>query len=368
MITHASGVPLRSAAAQNATGGGTSRGTVAVTIRATRYLLALLCAVGVTLMLSGQRAAFAQNPFAQRMDTQELGDGVELLRIRSNFYVLAGAGANVGIQLGEDGAVVVDTGDAAHADRLVAELKKLGPYPIRYIINTGAEADHVGGNEKVAKAGRTLLNIGKANDPASILAADGVLARLSAATGVAAVYPEGAWPTESFLQSRKYMFLNDEGIEVLRQPNAHAAGDSLVFFRRSDVVMAGDIIDVRRFPVIDLEHEGSINGEIAALDRIVELAIPSVPIVSREAGTVVVPGHGRLLDQTDVVDYRDMVTIVRDRIASLRKEGKSLKEVKAANPTQGYRKRYGSDKGPWTTDMFVEAVFKSLAADTSEQR
>lgn len=342
-------------------------GTALVTIRVVRRLL-VLCA-GAVLVLGGQRAAFAQ-----QLESQALGDGIELFKVRSNFYVLTGLGANVGIQFGTDGVVVVDAGDAAHADRLIAEIKKLTPGLIRYIINTNADADHVGGNQKVAKAGKSFLAArGPFGPPpnggaAAILASEGVLTRMSTATGAAA-FPEAAWPTEAAIpDARKYLYLNDDGIEVMAQPNAHSDSDSLVFFRRSDVVMVGDIVDMRRFPVIDLAGGGSINGEIAALNRIINLAIPSVPIVSREAGTVIVPSHGRILDQTDVVEYRDVVTIVRDRVQDLIKQGKSLAEVKAADPTQGYRKRYGSDTGPWTTDMFVEAVYKSLAANKSGPR
>jgi cyclase len=156
------------------------------------------------------------------------------------------------------------------------------------------------------------------------------------------------------------MYLNGEGIETLHQPAALADGDSMVFFRRSDVVVAGDILDSTRFPVIDLARGGSVQGEIDALNRLVELAIPSIPLVWREGGTLVVPGHGYVHEQLDVVEYRDMVTIVRDRVQALIEAGRSLDEVKAAAPTQGYTRRYGADTGPWTTDMFVEAVYRSL--------
>lgn len=339
--------------------------TALMTIRVIRYLLTLPCVMGAAWMLGGPQAAFAQN-----IDSQPLGDGMELFQVRPNFYVLTGAGSNIGVQLGVDGAVVVDAGDAAHADRLVAELKKLTSHnPIRYVIDTSADADHVGGNEKVAKAGRNLTLTGNAarstvNTAAAIVGAGPVLLRMSVAG-----YPESATPTDAFVGTpRYYMYLNGEGIEVLHQENAHTDGDSFVFFRRSDVVMAGDIIDIRRFPVIDLANGGSVNGEIEALNRLIELAIPSIPIISREAGTVVVPSHGRLLDQTDVVEYRDMVVVVRDRIQQLMKKGRTLAQIKTANPTRGYTKRYGSDTGSWTTDMFVEAVYKSLAADGSKQR
>jgi glyoxylase-like metal-dependent hydrolase (beta-lactamase superfamily II) len=156
------------------------------------------------------------------------------------------------------------------------------------------------------------------------------------------------------------MYLNGEGIELLHQPAAHTDGDVMVFFRRSDVVVAGDVLDTTRFPVIDAARGGSINGEIAALNRLVDLAIPSVPIVSREAGTLVIAGHGRVCDQTDVAEYRDMTTIVRDRIRDLKKAGMSLDQVKASSPTRGYTRRYGSDNGPWTTSNFVEGVYKTL--------
>lgn len=161
------------------------------------------------------------------------------------------------------------------------------------------------------------------------------------------------------------MFLNGEGIEVWHLPDAHTDGDSIVFFRRSDVVVAGNILDLRRFPVIDLARGGSVQGEIDALSRIVDLAIPSVPIVTREGGTLVIPGNGRVCDQFDVVEYRDMVVIIRDRIRALIQAGKTLEQVKAATPAAGFVRRYGSNTGPWTTDMFVEAVYKSLLREKS---
>ena len=163
------------------------------------------------------------------------------------------------------------------------------------------------------------------------------------------------------------MFLNGEGIEILHQQAAHTDGDAIVFFRRSDVVMAGDVFDTRAFPVIDVAKGGGINGEIAALQKLVDTAIPSVPIVSREEGTLVVPGHGRICDQLDVVDYRDMVTIIRDRIRDLMKRGLTLEQIKAAAPARGYVRRYGSDTGSWTTNDFVEAVYRTMGRSMSEK-
>jgi cyclase len=291
-------------------------------------------------------------------------DGLETLEVRPSFFVIAGAGANVGVQVGDDGVVVVDAGSAAGAPALLAAIKRISSKPIRYVIDTGPDADHVGGNEVLSNAGEQLFggsNLGggapnAANSVAPILAAEGVLRHM-------ATSPAAAWPTEVFHYARKYMYLNGEAIEVLHQPAAHTDSDVFAFFRRSDVVVAGDVLDTRQFPVIDVERGGSIQGEIAALGRLVDLAVPSVPVVTREAGTIVVPGHGHLCDQYDVVEYRDMVTIIRDRVRDLIKAGRSLTEVKSAQPAKGYIGRYGNQAGAWTTDRFIEAIYRSLAKE-----
>ena len=297
------------------------------------------------------------------------GQALEVLQVRPNFYMIAGAGGNIGVQVGEDGAVVVDSGSAANVDAVLAEIKKLTSAPIRYVIDTSADGDHVGGNEKLSLAGETLFTgrtIGLptefAGTAASVLSTENVLTRMSAAQPA---YAAAALPTETFFYPRKYMFLNGEGIEVLHQPAAHTDGDAIVFFRRSDVVMAGDVLDTTRFPVIDVAKGGTIDGEIAALNRLVDIAIPSVPIVSREVGTSIIPGHGHICDQLDVVEYRDMVTIIRDRVRDLIKAGRTLDQVKAADPARGYKARYGSTSGPWTTDQFIEAVYRSLTSKKS---
>lgn len=294
---------------------------------------------------------------------QQAGPKLEVLQVRPNFYMIAGAGGNIGVQVGADGVVVVDAGSASSADAVVAAIGKVTTQPIRYVINTSADPDQVGGNAAVAKAGQTLFmqtsGAGLAADfqggGASILSVEEVLTRMSAPTGKASPFPVGAWPTETFHQPRKYMYLNGEGIEVLHQPAAHTDGDAIVFFRRSDVIVAGDILDTTRFPVIDIAKGGSIQGEIAALQKLVDTAIPSVPIVSRDAGTLIIPGHGRLCDQLDVVEYRDMVTIIRDRVRDLKKQGLTLEQIQAASPARGYMRRYG------TPADFVEAIYRSMS-------
>jgi glyoxylase-like metal-dependent hydrolase (beta-lactamase superfamily II) len=323
--------------------------------------------VAVAWLIAGGSAGIIAAPQGGQVGVAAAG-GLEVLQLRPNVFMIAGGGSNVAVQVGEDGLVVVDAGSSAKAADILAAIQKISQRPIRYIIDTSADPDHVGGNETISKAGQTLFTApGSIGLPgnflggvASILSAEKVLTRMSAPAGQAKPYPAAALPTETFDHARKYMFLNGEGIEVLHQPAAHSDGDVMVFFRRSDIVVAGDILDMTRFPVIDVEKGGTIEGEIAALSKLVDLAIPSVPIVTREAGTIVVPGHGHLCDQFDVVEYRDMVSIIRDRVRDLRDAGMSLDQVKATSPARGYTRRYGADSGSWTTNHFVEAIYRSL--------
>jgi glyoxylase-like metal-dependent hydrolase (beta-lactamase superfamily II) len=227
--------------------------------------------------------------------------------------VIAGAGANIGVQVGEDGIVVVDAGTAADAPAVLAAIKRISPKPIRYVIDTGPDTDHVGGNEALSKAGEKLfatstLGGGALDSVAPIVSAEGVLRRMTTSLS-------GGLPTEVFHYSRKFMYLNGEAIEVLHQPAAHTDSDVFAFFRRSDVVVAGDVLDTRQFPVIDVERGGSIQGEIAALNRLVDLAVPSVPVVTRE-GHNRCSGHGRLCERRRR-RVSDMVTIIRDRVRGL---------------------------------------------------
>jgi cyclase len=300
--------------------------------------------------------------------------GLSVVQLRSNFYLIAGAGGNIVVQIGPEGVIVVDSGATDRADRVLAEIRRLTALPIRYIINTSMEADHVGGNEKLAKAGLSILagNIvagaGLSEDlitnggGASILAHENVLTRMSAPTGRQAQFPLAFWPTKTFAYHQYSMYLNGEGIQVIHQPAAHTDGDTIVFFRRNDVIATGDVIDTTRFPVIDAGKGGTIQGEIDALNRLMDLSIHNLPIQWYADRTLLVPGHGHVYDKLDLLEYRDAITIVRDRIRSLIAEGKSLEQVKAANPTLGYRSQYGADSGPWTTDMFVETIYRELAA------
>jgi len=311
--------------------------------------------------------------FSMAIPAAEQDNGaLDVIRLRPNFYMIAGAGGNIGVQTGSDGVVLVDSGSAAAADKVLAALKTITDLPIRYIINTNADADHVGGNGKLSKAGLTIFTnllgnpeVAKAmtnGGGASILAHDSILRRMSAPTGKTAAFPTESWPNEAYFQKRKAIRMNDEGIEILYQPSAHSDADSMVLFRGSDVVVAGDVLDTTRFPVIDLDNGGSIQGEIDALNRLIDLAIPPTPFIYKGVGTYVIPGHGRICEQQDVVDFRDMVVVVRDVIADLIKQGKTLDQIKEARPALPYERRYGAQSGSWTTNMFVEAIYKSLTA------
>lgn len=294
--------------------------------------------------------------------------GLDIVRVRPNFYMIGGAGGNIGVQIGSDGVVLVNAGTEAASDQVLEAIHKLSPLPIRYIIDTNAEADFVGGNAKLSKAGKTIFTNVLGNPSvaeamtnggaASILAHDSILQRMSAPTGKKSPFPDDALPTEAFYNNRYTLRMNGEGIEVLHEPSAHSDADSFVLFRGSDVVVAGDVLDKTRFPMIDLANGGSIQGEIDALNKLIELAIPPTPFIYSGPGTYVIPGHGRLCEQMEVVDYRDMVVVVRDVIADMIKQGMTLDQIKAASPAKPFETQYG--KEPGSTNAFVEAVYKSL--------
>ena len=300
-------------------------------------------------------------------------DGLDVVQIRPNFYVIGGAGGNIVVQTGPEGVILVDSGSTAMADKVLGAIRRITDLPIRYIINTSMDADHVGGNDKLARAGLSILpgavvagaglnddvvsNFGRA----SVLAHENVLTRMTAATGPQAL-PFALFPTKTFAYRQYAMYLNGEGIQVIHMPAALTDGNTVVFFRRGDVIATGDIIDTTRWPVIDTKRGGTVQGEIDALNRLMDMSILNVPLQWQADRTFLVPGHGFVYDKLDLLEFRDAVTVVRDRVQDLLDEGKTLAQVKAANPTLGYRSQYGTDTGPWTTDMFVETIYNELAA------
>jgi glyoxylase-like metal-dependent hydrolase (beta-lactamase superfamily II) len=326
-----------------------------------------LAAVTLTALILGAAVLAQPVHAAERTPAPDYSKAqVHILPVRGNIYMLAGAGGNITVQTGNDGVLVVDTGLAPMSEKVLAAIRSLSDKPLRYIIDTHIHADHTGGNLALAKAGMTVAggnvvgDIGaSASSQATVIAFQSVLERMSAADGAQPALPQGMWPTETYTTAERKLFFNDEGIQMIHEPAAHTDGDTIVFFRRSDVISTGDIFVTTGYPIVDLRHGGNIQGVIAGLNRIIELAIPAD---EQEGGTLVIPGHGRLCDVADVVFYQEMVTIIRDRVQDMINKGMSLEQVKSARPTRDYDPRYGSTKGFWTTDMFVEAVYKSLSA------
>lgn len=287
------------------------------------------------------------------------GDEIATWQVRDNIFMLVGSGGNTTVQIGDDGILIVDTKVENAGEPLLAAIRELSDKPIRYIINTHAHGDHIGGNAVLGPAGATISGgnvagaIRDAGQGAAIVAHENVLLSM---TRQDPQPPFAGWPTSTFYVKQKDLYFNGEPIEILHQPAAHTDGDSLVFFRRSDVISAGDVYNTTAFPIILEGDGGSIDGVIDALNEIIRLTVPRD---KQEGGTMVIPGHGRLTDEADVVEYRDMVTIIRDRVQAMVDVGLSLDQIQAARPTRDYDGRYGTD-ARWTPEQFVAAVYRTL--------
>ncbi|HEX4049527.1 MAG TPA: MBL fold metallo-hydrolase [Steroidobacteraceae bacterium] len=297
---------------------------------------------------------------------------VAVLPVVPGIDMLTVDGVNVAVDSGPDGVIVVDAGPASTAPQLLAAIKNMTSLPIRYVIDTSGDPDLIGGDAVLVAAGQSLItdpgtlrlsprNVADAHVGryAPIVATQEVLERMIQQGG----YPSWALPSEVFDRPEYQFYMNRQAIAVIREPAAHSDGDAVVRFERSDVVVAGDIFDIEHFPVIDVEHGGSIQGELDALNQLLNtLVFTSTPIVEDAVGTVVIPVHGPVCNQADILTYRDMVANVRNRIEYLIDHGKTLKQVEAADPTQGYASRYGEGSA---ATAFVDAAYKSLMASRS---
>jgi cyclase len=317
--------------------------------------------------------AIAGLVFAQKnqfpWDDYRVEGDLTTIHVQGNVYMIHGLGGNVAVQIGDTGVLVVNTGLAQNSDRLIAAIRKLSDKQLQYIVDTCVHPDQTGGNEALRTIGVTITganvtgDIADAGKGAQIIAHENVLDRLSAPTGQKAAAPAGAWPTDTYVSGQKEVYFNEEPVEVRWQPAAHTDGDSLVIFRRSDVVATGDIFSTVSYPFIDVERGGSIQGEIDALNNIIDIAIPKH---EEEGGTYIIPGHGRICDEFDVVEYRDMVTIVRDRIQNGIKKGMTWEQIKTAGFTKDYDARWSAKEGPGTADNFVASIYRSLKASASK--
>jgi glyoxylase-like metal-dependent hydrolase (beta-lactamase superfamily II) len=293
--------------------------------------------------------------FRAEEQPQRLAPGeVKSVHVQGNVHMIVGAGANIAVQVGEDGVLVVDTGNAGTSDKVLAAIKELAPgKEIRWVINTGMEASHTGGNEQISKAGRTVNG-----NIAAIVAHENTAARMIKA-GVA----DAARPFNTYFEASRDFPFNGEPIMLYHDEASSDDTGTMVMFRRSDVIAAGDLFRTDAYPVIDLANGGSINGTIAGLNRMLDLTVPSKML--EEGGTYVIPGHGRISDEHDVAMYRDMLVIIRDRIKNMVEKKMTLEQVKAARPTLDYDGRYGSDTGTWTTAMFIEAIYREMSGSAA---
>ncbi len=328
---------------------------------ANRRLAAALS--GAALVAAVAHGGAQQAPPAAAQTARAGGPAIEAIAVQGHVTMLAAEGGNVAVSVGDDGVIVVDTGSAAGAASLVSAIRQLaGDQPVRYIVNTSADADRTGGNEAVKAIGQTIIAGNVAMDlrdtGATIAGHEKVQIRMAEPGGGRAPRPEAAWPTETYAGNTDELFFNDEAVQLVHPLGAHTDGDSMIFFRKSDVIVTGSVFNTVTYPVVDVAAGGTINGLVAALNTILDLTVPRD---KQEGGTMVIPGRGRLSDEADVVEYRDMVTIIRDRVQASIKKGLTLDQVKASRPTSDYDGRYGAASGPWTTDMFVEAVYRTLA-------
>jgi glyoxylase-like metal-dependent hydrolase (beta-lactamase superfamily II) len=292
---------------------------------------------------------------------------VGVLPVQGHVYLLNLGDVNIVASVGDDGILLVDSGPPEWSDRLLATLRRrFGTRPIRYIINTHMHPDHTGGNAALMKAsGRPGgdFGFGGGNQGAKLIAHENTLNRMSGATDGEKELPQEMLPTSTFFTEKKEIYFNGEPIEILYQPAAHTDGDVMVFFRGSDVIAAGDLFSTASYPILDDKRGATYQGHLDALNRILDITVPRF---NEQGGTMVIPGHGRLCNESDVDDYRNWMTIVRDRVQEMIKKGMTLQQVKAAKPTLDYDGVFLNKN--WTTDQFVDAVFRDMSRAAAPAR
>jgi glyoxylase-like metal-dependent hydrolase (beta-lactamase superfamily II) len=345
--------------------------------------------MGLAVALTGQSLPPRSSPSPSDNELQ-------VLHVRGPLWLISGGGANITASVGRDGVLLVDTGQVERAEKVLAAIQQIQqrlatsgvallgfgsetrsslerlrvtpepPKPVRYILNTSADPEHTGGNETLSAVGMTTTghnvarDLGDSEEGAAIYAHENVLARMSRQDGDRPEAPTGAVPRFAYRSAFYKMqpYVNGEGVQLISQAGAYSDGDSMVWFRGSDVIATGDLYSTTSYPYIDLARGGSIQGVIEALNDIVDLAFPEY---IHQGGTLIIPGHGRISDSADVAYYRDMATVIRDRVQDLINKGMTIEQVKATRPTADFDPRYAMPGTSWTGDRFVEAVYQSLS-------
>jgi glyoxylase-like metal-dependent hydrolase (beta-lactamase superfamily II) len=326
--------------------------------RNTRRLLAV---AGIALALAvapGGASAQATSPG----EPPPPAGGVRAVKVQGNVWMVAGAGANIAVQAGDEGVLVVDSGSTGLTDAVMQAIRGITDKPIRYLVSTSITPQHVGGNAAIASLpGGSTTGKGR-GAKVSVIAQENVLVRMSrpAADGTSP-YPSAGWPSDGYYAPQRNLVFNGEVVDIVHQPAAHSDGDSFVYFRGSNVLVTGDLYTTTSLPLVDRALGGSYTGLLAALNRMLDVAVSDD---LAEGGTYIVPGHGRISDEADLVEYRDMAYIIRDRLEELVGTQRLTREqVKQRRPVLGWEARYSRPE--WTTEMFIDAVYEEFTAGSA---
>ena len=304
--------------------------------------------------------ALALAPFASLAAQQPSGGAqLNVIPVQGRVHMISGAGVNITVHVGKYGVLLVDTPQPSAAPRVMEEIRKLSSLPIRWVINTSSSPEQVAGNAVLVapftgrgSGGAPFGFVGLGRP--SIVAHENVLNRLSNPPAGGTPAPADALPTTTyFLPSMD--FSNGEAIVLYHEPAAHTDSDSVVLFRGSDVISTGAIFTPGRYPLIDVGSGGSVQGLIAALTNILLLAVPEG---FASGGTLIVPARGRICEETDVAEFRDMVVIIRDRVQDLIAKGMTWEQIKTSRPSRDYDAEYGASAAD--ADRFVESIYRSL--------
>jgi glyoxylase-like metal-dependent hydrolase (beta-lactamase superfamily II) len=280
----------------------------------------------------------------------------DVIRVQGNVWMVVTAAGNVAVQVGEEGVLLVDTGAAGSADAVLAAIRTITDKPIRYIVNTSTAPESVGNNAVLATlGGGATTRAGKGPTPA-VIAHENVLTRMTAADGGREAYPVGGWPTDAYLLQKRTIYFNGEAIEILHLPSAYSDGDSIVHFRRSDVIVTGRLMTTTHFPRWNPALGGSYQGVLNSLNVMLDIAVPRL---MQEGGTYLIPGQGRVSDEADLAEIRDQVQMIRDRFQDLAVRQKlTLPQATAMNPLIDFEQRYA--RPDWTAPQFAEAVYREV--------